>query len=139
MTWSYSGDPSQSDKDAVRFLIQDTDENDQQMSDEEINWLLTENGSSRNTAVAACRVLAARYAGKVDKAVGDLRLSLSQKHQHYLALIKELKSGVTLTAVPYAGGISVADKTSYEDDSDRVNPAFRRDLHAYNEIGDDDD
>jgi hypothetical protein len=32
MTWSYSGDPSSSSTDAVRFLVGDTDTNDQLIS-----------------------------------------------------------------------------------------------------------
>ena len=131
MTWSYSGDPSASDKDAVRFTIQDTDSSDQQMSDEEVNWLLTEYGSVRAAAIAAARTLAAKYARSVDKAVGDLRLSLSQKHAHYQSLVAQLEKSSAIIAIPWAGGISAADKQAYEDDSDRVRPKFGKNLHEY--------
>lgn len=43
MTWSYSGDPSSSSTDAVRFLLGDTDStNELTVSNEEIGWLLNE-------------------------------------------------------------------------------------------------
>ena len=40
MTWNYSGDPSLSSRDAVRFLIGDTDPNDPLVTDEEIAYAL---------------------------------------------------------------------------------------------------
>lgn len=40
MAWSYSGDPSTSKKDEVRFLIGDTNINQQILSDEEIEYML---------------------------------------------------------------------------------------------------
>ena len=39
MSWEYQG-PSASDKDEVRFLIGDTDVEDQLLSDEEIQYLV---------------------------------------------------------------------------------------------------
>ncbi len=39
--------------------------------------------------------------------------------------------GVTHTCQAYAGGISLADKDSVEDDTDRTPLAFRRGMHAY--------
>lgn len=131
MSFSYSGDPSSSDKDAVRFLIRDTVAATKEFEDEEILYMLATKGNPRSAAVLALKTLAVKYADKVDKAVGDLRLSLSQKHAQYLAMIKQFEGEVILVAVPYAGGISVADKDSYEDDSDRVKPRFTKSLHEY--------
>ena len=48
MSWSYSGNPSSSDLDALRFLIGDTDENAPIMQDEELQYLITEYGSNEN-------------------------------------------------------------------------------------------
>ena len=79
MSWTYSRDPSVSDRDKVRFLIGDTDVDDQLISDEEIDWLLTEESSVTSASVRACETVAAKFARLADKSVGDLRLSLSQK------------------------------------------------------------
>ena len=38
MTWTYSGDPATNARDSIRFLVGDTDTNDQLVSDEEIAW-----------------------------------------------------------------------------------------------------
>lgn len=43
MTWSYSGDPSNSDKDLYRFEIGDTDPTEPIISDEEILYILSQN------------------------------------------------------------------------------------------------
>lgn len=131
MTWTYSGDPSVSNKDAVRFSIGDTNSSAQQLQDEEINWLLTVHGSVRAATIAAARTLATKYAGLVDKAVGDLRLSLSQKHKGYLEVIKQLEANAALVAIPFAGGISADDVQNRDEDDDRVKPRFTRDLHEY--------
>ena len=39
MTWSYSGDPASSDRDAIRFYIGDTDTTLQLLQDEDIDFL----------------------------------------------------------------------------------------------------
>jgi len=131
VTWEYSGDPADSPKDEVRFLIQDVDDDPdkQEMQDEEIDYLLAAAGNAADAATAAARVLAARYAGKVSKAVGDLRLELSDKTKNYRELATFLAkgggvAGVAARPVPYAGGISIADKQRQEDDADRVEPGF---------------
>jgi len=125
MTWTYAGNPAASNTAAVRFEIGDTDSTDPLITDEEIAYLLTQNGTVSLAAVAACEAIAAKFARMVDKAVGDLRLSASQKHAQYLALAATLKrKGALKNAMPYSGGISIADKQANESDTDRVPPPF---------------
>ena len=40
MSWSYSGDPASTERDAVRFWVQDTDSAVPLLSDQEIDYLL---------------------------------------------------------------------------------------------------
>lgn len=124
MAWTYNP-LILSDTDHVRLLIGDTKSTDPQLQDEEIDFLLTEHGAVRSAAIAACRTLAAKYARLCDKWVGDLKILASQKQLHYTRLM-EMLSASNLSAVPSAGGISIAQKTAYEGDTDRVQPAFRR-------------
>lgn len=134
MSFSYSGNPANSDLDAVRFLIQDIVVSTKEFEDEEILYLLATKGSVRSAAVLALKTLAAKYATAVDKAVGDLRLSLSQKHAHYMAMIAEYEAEVAMVAIPFAGGISRASKDTYEDDTDRVRPRFTKTVNDYDDI-----
>lgn len=136
--WTYSGNPASSPKDQVRFLVGDTDETDQLLQDEEIEWLISDRGSALAAAVAAAEAIAAKFARQVDKAVGDLRLSLSQKAQGYAARAAELRLRLATGAAPYAGGISASDKEAQELDTDRVPPAFRVGMHDYVAEGEED-
>lgn len=131
MAWTYSGDPSTSTKDAVRFLIGDTNAADPQLQDEEITYLLNLYGGNIYTAaIVAARSLASKYSREPDVKIGDYSTSNSQKAKAYLALANELEQtqnkGLLGRVKPYAGGISIADKQQDEQNTDRVLPAFTR-------------
>ena len=109
MTWTYNGDPASSALSAIRFLIGDTDTADQLVTDEEIAWLNTESGDTPTSltalykaSAAAARAIAAKFSPLAAQAAAD--------------------AGVP---IPFAGGISVADKTNREADTDRVEPFFK--------------
>lgn len=126
MTWTYDSDVT-TDRDKVRFLIGDTVSEDPQLDDGEVAFLLTQYGSVQAAALAACRALIAKYSRLCDKWVGDLKILASQKQLHYTRLLESLvTTSGNLAAIPSAGGISVGQKESYESDTDRVAPAFRR-------------
>lgn len=95
MTWTYSGNPGASTLDEVRFLIQDTNTNDQLLQDEELNYLITSYGDPYSAAVAAVSALIARLASlqSESKKVGDLSLTRVYGLQvaKYEALIKYLE------------------------------------------------
>lgn len=129
MTWTYSGDPTASSNDAVRFTIGDTNSSDQQLSDEEIGYLLSAHGSVLGASIAACDALVARHATAgtgIDRQVGDLRISGSQRAASFASMRDRLVRQQAVSAVPLAGGISVADKQATEDDTDRPSPSFSR-------------
>ena len=96
MSWTYSADPSSSKKDAVRWLIGDTNPDDPLVQDEEINFCLTEfNGEIYRAASVTARNIAARFTGEAQstsKSVGGLSLSksLGDKAQRYERLAKSL-------------------------------------------------
>lgn len=79
MTFTYTGDPSVSDRDKVRFLMGDIVATAEvTLSDEEIAYLLdTWNDDVYEAARNGCESLAARLTGKAttSKSVGDLSLS----------------------------------------------------------------
>jgi hypothetical protein len=97
MTWSYSGNPASSALDEVRFLIQDTDTNDQLLSNEELTYLLTAYANDAfNAAIAAVSTLVAT-ASRVQeesKTVGDLSLSIKSgaRVTQWQALLATLKA-----------------------------------------------
>jgi hypothetical protein len=76
--WSYTGNPAARAIDKVRFLCGDTDSSNQQVMDDEINFLLSEWNSNAYLAAAfACDAISSKLAAKSDqsKSVGDLSIS----------------------------------------------------------------
>lgn len=92
MTWSYSGDPASSEKDAVRFLVGDTDTNDQLLSDEEIDYVIVESGGSKyQSAHDAAYAIASKFSRMAQsKSVGDLSISYADRAKAYFELANEL-------------------------------------------------
>lgn len=127
MTWTYNNDPGNSDRDALRLTIGDISEDEPQLTDEELAYMLTAEGSVLGAAVAAVRVLQAVNAKAVDKAVGDLKISYSQRAAQYASLLKQLeaRSAIRLGR-PFAGGLSIAQKDAQKANTDRVDPRFER-------------
>jgi hypothetical protein len=128
MTWTYSGDPATNARDSIRFLIGDTDTNDQLISDEEIAWVNNQvTGSDSSTASLyevssrCCITIASKFAREADKRVGDLQISARQKAESYrdqAEYLKGLSAREGNVPTPYAGGISISDKIANDDDSD---------------------
>jgi len=126
MTWTYTNNASNVSRDSIRLLVGDTDQTDQLVTDEEIAYALTQRGNAQLAAAFICKAIATKFARFVDKEVGDLKQSYSQRVTQYKEMAEELEaSGSIGSAVPFAGGISVADKESERSDTDRVDPRFR--------------
>ena len=109
MTWTYSGNPASSDRDAVRFLVAETDSTDPLITVEEIAYLIAIYTEAPYAAVGAARAIAAKFSREADQArtVGDLTLSesLSQKSTQYHHLadhLQGLSSGITLPPIARA-------------------------------------
>lgn len=114
MTWTYSGNPSSTDRDAVRFLVADTVSTDPLITDEEIAYLLDLYTEPPHAAVGAARAIAAKFSRESDQArgIGDLSLSesLSQKSTQYHHLadhLAGLASGITLPPIPKAASTAL--------------------------------
>jgi hypothetical protein len=96
MTWTYSGDPSLSAKDEIRFLIGDTNADKQQLSDEEVMYIVGLHPVATGYpnyygAAMAARTIASRYTDAISKSVGSLSLSLGDKRDKWAALAAELE------------------------------------------------
>ena len=131
MTWTYLGVPgttsADSRRDAVRYLIKDTVSTRQLVQDEELDFLLSQNGNNVwRSAADACEQLSAREAKS--KSVGDL--SLSGMGESYCELAARYRMRANSLVSPFAGGITISDKDIRAQDTDRVQPAFSRSLHG---------
>jgi hypothetical protein len=128
MTFTYTpGDTA--DATRVRLLIGDTDPTaplQQRLENEEITDLLTISGGYRAGAAAAADALAAKFARlATGKRMGQASLEW-QRFKQLTDLAKNLRSAVSLAAVPFAGGISKTVRDNLAQDTDRITPSFQR-------------
>lgn len=123
-TYSYSGDPANSDLDAVRFLIGDTNPGAYILSDEEINWLLAlseandPNGKANVTqaAGAAAEAIAAELSREVSYSADGVSISadtLAAKFYTVAEKIRTLGLRSDVVAAPDVGGIIYGE--TYDD------------------------
>jgi hypothetical protein len=124
MAWTYSGDPSASDLDAVRFYIGDTTTTRQLLQDAEINFAISEHSNLRLAAAVCADAIAAKFAAESDMRVGDISRSLSQISKAFTALATKLRSEVGKRAAPSFPAASRDWKESQREDIDLVQPAF---------------
>ena len=130
MTWSY--DPTQLNTNTlmqVRLLIEDVKTGDQQLQDEEINWTVSQFSTVYLAAAQCCRLLAARYSRDVDTVQGELRTLYSVRQRAYATRAIEYQNwGMQRGGggMPYAGGVSIQDKTNQVLNTDRVPPDFNK-------------
>lgn len=127
MAWTYSGNPSASDLDAVRFMIGDTDTNDQLLQDAEITYMVNLHGMGNSAASECCRAIAAKFARLMSRAIGGLSADFSAKYRQYLELADSLIANDTLIpASPFASGWSKSAKEIVELDTDRETTFARK-------------
>jgi len=123
--------PSASDRDWVRFIVQDTGvDTDFDLSDTEITDLLAEHTNRIESAVAAQQRLCQKYiliamrAGESGSIIGEIRRTCESQVQWIR------QNGLNITAIsPYLPSRSISDKDATLDDSDRVPPRFSRGQH----------
>lgn len=119
MTWSYTGNPASSSKDAIRFLVGDTVSTDALVTDEEIAWALTQNTNVNIAASIIAKGLATKFATmKVSVKIGPISEEYGNRAKFYSDRAKELEKtayeGTTLNI--YGGGISASDKAIQSSD-----------------------
>jgi len=135
MTATYT-DPSNSNSDAVRWLVGDTDTTSAELQNEEIAFALTQAGNDVYIAAAICaRALAGKYASYVDTKFEDVSSDYSSLRDNYFALATRLeaqskKFGSKGLGIPAAGGLTYSDIEANDLNDDRVQPKFKQDQFA---------
>ena len=140
MTWTYSGDPANSDRDKVRFLVFDTDTNEQLLSNEEIAWLLSEISNVYLAAANAAEAIAAKFAKDITRNAVGLSATVGDRARFYLDLANKLRDQVGTTNSRgdiFVGGLTISGKESLDGDSDAIQPGFKIGQFDYNGPNDD--
>lgn len=115
--WTYSGDPSSSVKDAVRFWMQDVNPDLPLMSDTEVAYLASQyydsHGSAVYVAAVGCEVLAAKFATQVPVNADGVSVGVGELTQRYndlaTSLREQYKSQHGLDASPVVSGVLIGE------------------------------
>lgn len=97
------------------------------LEDSVVLWALAQSGANPYSAAILCaRAAAAQASSLVDKSVGDLSISWSQRATAFLALIPilQVQASHNRRIRPFGGGISQAGKIAQEADTDAIQPEF---------------
>lgn len=93
--WTYSGEPSSSLKDEVRFWTQDVKADRPMLSDEEVFYLLEKwyekTGSVIYVSAVACEVIASKMTPEVNVNADGVSVSVGDLQQRYITLAQRLR------------------------------------------------
>jgi hypothetical protein len=117
---------------SVRLLAGDTDITDPQLQNEEIEFSLTQTGNNVYASAAwVARAISSKYSRLVDTDLdGILTSKYSTLAKQYMARAGKLDvQGKTAGSVIgiRAGGVSITSVKAVRQDTDRIDPTFRRD------------
>ena len=122
--FTYSGDPSKSSKDEVRFLIGDTNKARPLFDDREILFQLTQTPNTKIAGAELLEIKAREFATIADIRVGDVSKSYSKASDSLQARAEDLRKDALKGALPFFGGLSKSGKKALADDQDATQPQF---------------
>jgi hypothetical protein len=136
MAWTYSGNPSSSALDEIRYLIGDTIQTKPwTLQDAEIQYAIDLYsahppviGQNYRAAAEAAQNILTKLMGAInDKKVGDLSISVNNSALTFFrGAYNRLRALATLHAVPpYLGGYSHSEKQAQDANPDRVQLAIK--------------
>jgi hypothetical protein len=136
MTCSYDN-TLPTEKDQVRFLIQDTDCTNNIFEDEEIAWTLTQEANVYMAAACMLDTAVNKSTGALtSKKVGDLSLSFSVSEIRQR--IKDLRAkGRSRYELPSNPSEFRDRKREHREDTDLVAPFITREIHDIDQLRDD--
>jgi hypothetical protein len=145
MSWSFD-DSLSTNRDKVRLRIGDTNTNDQILSNETIDALLTEHSSDVMLAtISSVRAIIAKYSRNMSRSAVGMSADMAVFVAHYQDLLSDLiKQNRGNSGVRYTSAFSESRKETIESDSDYIRPFASVGMDDYpgsgqNNPGDDSD
>lgn len=130
-TFTYTYDPTNVPIDAVRFTLQDTDEENVLLWDQEIDYLLSQtNDNIIRASILGARAIMAKFARKADREqAGKYQVYYTDKVGQYQTIIDSLEDQLSsLSGVDiHYGGIDIDTVDSVRKDDSRVHNLFHTD------------
>ena len=137
MTATYDN-PGASDKDAVRFMVGDTNPATALVSDEEINWMVTKwmpvHGTIEYVASVIAESIGAKFAREASISADGVSVSLANLGNQFRELAVSLRSqhkSLLVGGTPDVGGITPGEQT----DADIAPFDFGTGMHDNREAG----
>lgn len=116
MTFTYSGNPASSTRDAVRFYCQDVEINDPFITDEEIDFLITSWANVTDhpmfLAAVVCETIAAKFTREISYSADGVSVGSSELQTKFNQLATDLREQYKASQVgvgPDVGGILIGE------------------------------
>lgn len=124
--WHYTGQPQTVPRDEVRLLVGDINPKDKLLTDGEILYALARTTNVYAAAARCAEALAALWSRDVDRSIDDVQsIRLSQRADAMRSLAVQLADkAASISAIPFAGGISRSDMDARDADQDQIPTLF---------------
>jgi hypothetical protein len=126
MAFTWTGDPSASTIEQIRWEIRDIDSTNPKFQDAEITYAYDQEHSVLGAAARLCEQLQVRYADAGSRTMGPLKVDMTNLSRLFKEKAADLRRRCLLNIRPYAGGYSDAKEEVFEDDSDLIQPTFEK-------------
>jgi len=126
MAFTWTGDPSASIIEQIRWEINDIDSTNAKFLDAEIQYAYDQEHSIFNAAARLCEQLQVRYSDAASRTMGPLKVDMSNMASLFARKAKALRKRSIAFAKPYVGGQSDAKEEIFEGDSDLKQPSFEK-------------
>ena len=126
---SYTGDPLNRLTDRIRLNVGDTDLDEEGLSDNEYEYIVSLYTVDSVTNEALCvikalNLLVLEYSKSADEVAGKLSVKFSQIYDHYYQLLdrytKDPRTALYKAGTPFAGGIYLDDICANKEDPNNV-------------------
>jgi CHASE3 domain sensor protein len=136
MSFSYTCRPADNKLDEMRFLLSDNNEETHLIENEELQYLMLKfgdgidvNNVNMNAAcAAACDIMASTWAKKQTTRTSNYNSEMDNVFNKLIARGKMFRQNSVTSEHFVVPSISVTDKQTNVDDTDAVDPSFRRNL-----------
>lgn len=124
--FTYTNDPGKTPRDAVRFLVGDTNRSRVLLDDKEVDWAIGENPNQFMAAAMLANHLCGVFSSKADITVGGVSKSLSSIAEAFRKKAKDLKREACTNVRVAFPAITRAGKEALEEDESLTVPSFSR-------------
>lgn len=122
--FTYGGDPAENDRDAVRFMVGDTNHVRPLLDDREVDWALGQEPNLNLAGALLAESLFGAFASKADISVGPVSKSYSKVAEMMKKKADQLRAEACKNARPSFPAIAIATKRTLEDNEGLVQPNF---------------